>query len=104
MMEEGLKETLKRVVLWLPEPKYTRFRNLKLFDWMNQNAPGKIVLNLGSGVGQFDHNLSKGVKAINLLKVIALISFIVSRFLSMFKNHGSLRMRSVESSARVVML
>lgn len=66
MMKEGLKETLKRVILWLPEPKYTRFRNLKLFDWMNQNAPGKIVLNLGSGVGQFDHNLSKGVKAINL--------------------------------------
>jgi SAM-dependent methyltransferase len=33
---------------------------------MNQNAPGKMVLNLGSGIGQFDHYLSKGVKAINV--------------------------------------
>ncbi len=57
---------IKRVVSWFPEPKYTKLRNLKLFDWMNQNAPGKRVLNLGSGIGQFDHYLSKGVKAINL--------------------------------------
>jgi len=66
MMSEGLKETIKKVVTWLPEPEYTRFKNLKLFDWMNQNAPGKVVLNLGSGVGQFDHCLSKEVNTINL--------------------------------------
>lgn len=33
---------------------------------MNQSAPGKIVLNLGSGIGQFDHYLSKDIKTINL--------------------------------------
>jgi SAM-dependent methyltransferase len=65
-MREELKKTLKRVVSWLPEPKYTRPRSLKLFDWMNQSAPGKIVLNLGSGIGQFDHYLSKDIKTINL--------------------------------------
>lgn len=66
MMSEGLKINIKKVVTWLPEPEYTRFKNLKLFDWMNQNAPGRAVLNLGSGVGQFDHCLSKEVKTINL--------------------------------------
>ena len=60
------KEIIRKVVLLLPEPKYTRLRNQKLFEWMNQNAPGKRVLNLGSGIGQFDHYLSKGVKAINV--------------------------------------
>jgi len=66
MMSEGLKETIKRALSWFPEPEYTRFKNLKLFDWMNQNAPRKTVLNLGSGVGQFDRYLSKEVKSINL--------------------------------------
>jgi SAM-dependent methyltransferase len=33
---------------------------------MNQNGAGKRVLNLGSGVGQFDHYLSKNIKTINL--------------------------------------
>ena len=66
MMSEGLKETIKKMVTWFPEPEYTRFKNLKLFDWMNQNAPGKAVLNLGSGIGQFDYCLSKEVKTINL--------------------------------------
>jgi SAM-dependent methyltransferase len=60
------KEIIRKVVLLLPEPKYTRLRNQKLFEWMNQNALGKRVLNLGSGIGQFDHYLSKGVKAINV--------------------------------------
>jgi SAM-dependent methyltransferase len=60
------KEIIRKVVLLLPEPKYTRLRNQKLFEWMNQNAPGKRVLNLGSGIGQFDHYLSKRVKAINV--------------------------------------
>ncbi len=66
MVKERLKKNLKRIVLWFPEPNYTRPRNLELFDWMNQNAPGKIVLNLGSGIGQFDHYLSKEIKLINL--------------------------------------
>ena len=60
------KEIIRKVILLLPEPKYTRLRNQKLFEWMNQNALGKRVLNLGSGIGQFDHYLSKGVKAINV--------------------------------------
>jgi ubiquinone/menaquinone biosynthesis C-methylase UbiE len=60
------KEIIRKVVLLLPEPKYTRLRNKKLFEWMNQNALGKRVLNLGSGIGQFDHYLSKGVKTINV--------------------------------------
>ena len=60
------KEIIRKVVLLLPEPKYTRLRNQKLFEWMNQNALAKRVLNLGSGIGQFDHYLLKGVKAINV--------------------------------------
>ena len=64
--EKVLKETFKRMVSWFPEPRYTRPRNLILFDWMNQNAPGKQVLNLGSGIGHFDHYLSKEIKPINL--------------------------------------
>lgn len=50
----------------LPEPRYTRLRNLKIFEWMNQNAQGKKVLNLGSGIGCFDYNLSKNIEMINL--------------------------------------
>jgi SAM-dependent methyltransferase len=61
-----IKEIGRKLVLLLPEPKYTRLRNQKLFEWINQNAPGKKVLNLGSGIGQFDHHLSKEIKLINL--------------------------------------
>lgn len=50
----------------LPEPEYTRCRNLKLFEWMNRNAHGKKVLNLGSGIGAFDHYLSRDIKMVNL--------------------------------------
>jgi ubiquinone/menaquinone biosynthesis C-methylase UbiE len=50
----------------LPVPQYTRLRNRKLYDWMNSNAPGKKVLNLGSGIGRFDKYLSKEIKTINL--------------------------------------
>lgn len=49
-----------------PEPPFTRPRNLKLFEWMNLNAPGKKVLNLGSGVGRFDHHLSNDITMVNL--------------------------------------
>ena len=66
MIQERLKKMSNRIYAWLPEPTYTRVRNQKLFDWMNQNGPGKRVLNLGSGVGQFDHYLSKNIKTINL--------------------------------------
>jgi ubiquinone/menaquinone biosynthesis C-methylase UbiE len=66
MIQERLKKMFNRIYAWLPEPTYTRVRNEKLFDWMNQNGPGKRVLNLGSGVGQFDHYLSKNIKTINL--------------------------------------
>jgi len=57
---------MKRALSQFPEPQFTRPRNLKLFDWTNQNGPGKRVLNLGSGVGHFDHWLSKEVRLINL--------------------------------------
>jgi SAM-dependent methyltransferase len=61
-----IKEIVRKLVSVLPEPKYTRLRNQNIFEWMNQNAPGKRVLNLGSGIGQFDHYLSKEIKLINL--------------------------------------
>ena len=66
MKRERLKTSLNRIISWFPEPQYTRLRNLKLFEWINQNGPGKIVLNLGSGIGRFDHYLSKDIKPINL--------------------------------------
>jgi ubiquinone/menaquinone biosynthesis C-methylase UbiE len=50
----------------LPKPVFTRPINLKLFEWMNQNAPGKTVLNLGSGIGTFDHHLSQDIRTINM--------------------------------------
>jgi SAM-dependent methyltransferase len=83
-MSGGLKGIIRRVVSRFPEPQFTRPRNLKLFDWTNQNGPGKRVLNLGSGIGQFDHYLSKEVRAINLdistsqknLQVIAVLKHV----------------------------
>jgi ubiquinone/menaquinone biosynthesis C-methylase UbiE len=65
-MRLKIKEAARRIVSRLPEPKYTRLRNQKLFEWMNQNARGKRVLNLGSGVGQFDNHLSKEIELTNL--------------------------------------
>lgn len=61
-----MKRFLKKIYEAFPEPKFTRCRNLKLFDWMNMNAPGKKVLNLGSGVGSFDRYLSKDITSVNL--------------------------------------
>jgi len=66
MLSKGLKTLIKGVLSRFPEPQFTRPRNLKLFDWTNQNGPGKRALNLGSGFGQFDHCLSKEVRLINL--------------------------------------
>ena len=61
-----MKQFLKKVYLSFPQPRFTRFRNLKLFEWMNQHACGKRVLNLGSGEGTFDLNLSKEINTIRL--------------------------------------
>jgi SAM-dependent methyltransferase len=66
MTQDRLRETIRRTASRLPEPELTRFNNLKVFDWMNRNAAGKAVLNLGSGAGQFDRYLSTEVKTINL--------------------------------------
>jgi SAM-dependent methyltransferase len=66
MMKDLLKSTFNKMCAKLPEPNYTRFRNLQLFEWMNQNAIDKMVLNLGSGMGQFNGNLSERIKTINV--------------------------------------
>jgi len=64
------KEALKKAFIQLsekfPQPHFTRFRNLKLFHWINENGAGKTILNLGAGDGRFDHYLSKNVKTIKL--------------------------------------
>ncbi|MFQ5880865.1 MAG: class I SAM-dependent methyltransferase [Candidatus Methylomirabilales bacterium] len=65
-MEKAFWKIYSAIYSWLPEAQFTRLRNLKLFDWMNQNAPGKLVLNLGSGVGTFDRYLSNDIRAVNL--------------------------------------
>lgn len=62
----NIEDLLRRVAGRLPRPEFTRLRNHALFDWMNANAPGKAVLNLGSGVGLFDRYLSPEIQAINL--------------------------------------
>ena len=64
-MNGALTDYIRRVVSRLPEPRYTRLRNRKLFDWMNRVTVGKRVLNLGSGVGRFDGYLSREIKTIN---------------------------------------
>jgi SAM-dependent methyltransferase len=61
-----MKTLLKAFVTKFPSPQFTRFRNLRVFEWMNQHAPGKRVLNLGSGVKRFDHYLHREVKPLNL--------------------------------------
>lgn len=61
-----MKKLLRAIYNSFPQPKFTRPRNLKLFDWMNLNAPGRAVLNLGSGVGAFDNHLSKEIRVVNL--------------------------------------
>jgi len=63
---KSAKRTLLELAERLPVPQYTRPRNLKLFEWMNANAPGRVVLNLGSGVGNFDHHLSDAVRTLNM--------------------------------------
>lgn len=65
-MKEHFKKLKKRISSELPQPNFTRLRNLKVFTWLNKNARGNLVLNLGSGVGNFDHYLQPGLKTINL--------------------------------------
>lgn len=50
----------------IPEPALTHAVNDRLFAWMNTNAPGKKALNLGSGIGRCDRELSPAVRMINL--------------------------------------
>ena len=66
VMKERLANLIKNGYRRLPCPGFTRFRNLRIFDWMNAQAPGKVVLNLGSGSGAFDHYLSPEIKTIKL--------------------------------------
>lgn len=65
-MKAKIKNFLWKICSELPQAKFTKLRNLELFSWVNKNALGKLVLNLGSGVGSFDHNLQPGIKTINL--------------------------------------
>jgi ubiquinone/menaquinone biosynthesis C-methylase UbiE len=61
-----LKETILKPFRILPQPKFTRQRNAKLYDWINESLLGKRVLNLGSGIGNFDHMLSSDIQTISL--------------------------------------
>lgn len=61
-----VKRVVRRVIAALPPPRFTRMRSTAIFDWMNEHAPGRRVLNLGSGVGAFDHLLSPAVKTVRL--------------------------------------
>lgn len=61
-----MMEALRKIGERLPPPRMTRLRNTALFDWMNTNAPGKRVLNLGSGIGLWDKYLSSEVQTTNL--------------------------------------
>ena len=65
-MKETFANIIKSVHARLPRPGFTKFRNLRLFEWMNANAPGQLVLNLGAGSGTFDHYLSPEIKTIRL--------------------------------------
>lgn len=61
-----MKRTLLGLAARLPSPALTRLRNRLLFDWMNANAPGLKVLNLGSGTGNFDGLLSSEVRMLRM--------------------------------------
>ena len=60
------KKAILRLSQILPQPGFTRPRNKELYDWVNENLPGKRVLNLGSGIGTFDHMLSQDIRTIKL--------------------------------------
>lgn len=47
-------------------PKLTIWINIKLFDYLNKCVPSDIILNLGSGVGQFDKYVNDDLKFINM--------------------------------------
>lgn len=61
-----MKNILWKLYNRFPRPQITRLKSLQLFEWMNRNAPGKQVLNMGSGIGNFDRHLSESIKMINL--------------------------------------
>jgi SAM-dependent methyltransferase len=64
-MKDLLRKLFNHLYVNLPAPQFTRLRNRKIYEWMNENAPGKRVLNLGSGLGLFDHLLDN-LQTINL--------------------------------------
>jgi len=61
-----VKAWLLKACAAIPAPRTTRWRDRALFDWMNANAPGRRVLNLGSGIGASDGLLSAAVRAVRL--------------------------------------
>jgi SAM-dependent methyltransferase len=63
MIIRVIKKFIRNV---FPEPHFTRMRNKKLYTWINKNAVGKRILNLGSGIGRFDKFLSQEIKTLNL--------------------------------------
>jgi ubiquinone/menaquinone biosynthesis C-methylase UbiE len=66
MSGSGASRFARRLAARLPSASLTRPRNGKLYAWMNTHAVGKRVLNLGSGVGRFDAQLSPGLRMIKL--------------------------------------
>jgi ubiquinone/menaquinone biosynthesis C-methylase UbiE len=65
-MKKRVRNFFKKISSALPQPNYTRLRNLNVYSWLNKNGLDKLILNLGSGVGTFDHNLAPAIKTINL--------------------------------------
>lgn len=61
-----MRELIRKMIRDLPKPQFTRYRNLKLFEWVNEHARGKRVLNLGSGIGQKDYLVSKEIDMVRL--------------------------------------
>lgn len=65
-MKKFMKKWIRKWLGKFANPEFTRLRNLLIFEWMNKNAQGKRVLNLGSGIGRFDKYLSKDLSILNL--------------------------------------
>lgn len=65
-MKKFMKKWIRKQLRKFANPEFTRLRNLLIFEWMNKNAQGKRVLNLGSGIGHFDKYLSKHLSILNL--------------------------------------
>jgi len=57
---------LKKLAKKIPTPSFTRPRNRYIWDWLNLHGESKKILNLGSGVGRFDHYLNPSLNMINI--------------------------------------